>query len=117
MHEMAITKDILRVTLDYADSVQAQRVKKVALRTGVLCNFIEEYVQRYFTYLSKGTKAEGAEINLVYIPIMVECAHCGCEFKIEKDEMDSYTCPQCGCEEGTLIAGGETFIDEVVVEK
>lgn len=103
--------------LRYAQRAGATRVDEVVLRVGELHEFVPEWVQRYFDYLSRGTVAEGAKVVLRVIPIVVECAGCGEEFRISREQMADYRCPACGCGEGEMVAGREMAIDRIEIEQ
>lgn len=108
---------MLEAVLRSADRAGASRVTEVVLRVGELNDFVPEWVQRYFDYLSRGTVAEGAKVVLRVIPIVVECARCGNEFRIDRSQMADYRCPECGCCEGEMVAGREIAIDRIEIEQ
>jgi hydrogenase nickel incorporation protein HypA/HybF len=110
-----MTKNILEIVLKHAELCQAQRVVQITLRIGELCDFVEEFVQRYFDYISKGTKAEGAKIKIIPVPIRIKCENCQEIFSVGLREMSQYACPWCGGSKGTLESGRELFIEEIEV--
>ena len=59
IHELPVTESILRVLLRHAEEARAGKVVSVSLRIWELSDIIEEWLQRNFDYLSKGTLAEG----------------------------------------------------------
>lgn len=109
-------KNVLESVLRFADRTGASRVDGVVLRVGELNDFESEWVQRYFDYLSRGTIAEGATVTLRVIPIVIECARCGEEFRIPRERMADFACPECGCGEGEMVAGRELVIDRIEIE-
>jgi len=48
--------------LKYAQECKARRVVSIHLQVGELRDVVEEWVQRYFDYLSEGTIAEGSKL-------------------------------------------------------
>ena len=58
MHELAVTKSILQLVLDETEKNQAKEILKIQLVIGEMRNLEEEWIQRYFDYISKGTIAE-----------------------------------------------------------
>jgi hydrogenase nickel incorporation protein HypA/HybF len=65
MHELAVTESILNVVLKNAEASQAKKVIAVGLRIGDMTELQDEWIQRYFDHLSKGTLAEGALLKEV----------------------------------------------------
>jgi len=58
MHELSVTEEILKITLEHARRAKADRVLKVHLVVGDLTGFAGESIQFYFDLLSEGTEAE-----------------------------------------------------------
>jgi hydrogenase nickel incorporation protein HypA/HybF len=59
MHELPITESILKIVLKHAEMNSARKVITVHLQVGKLSDLEDDWIQRYFDYLSKGTIAEG----------------------------------------------------------
>ncbi len=74
----------------------------------------EEWVQRYFDYLSKDTMAEGAKIMIRTIPVTLRCAGCAHLFSADIRQGDS-TCPLCTCSRGQVTGGDEFLIESIGV--
>ncbi len=55
MHELPITRAVLDIALEFAAKESATRVVSIDLRVGELRDLVEEWAQRYFDYVSKGT--------------------------------------------------------------
>ncbi len=60
---MPVTESILNVVLKHAAMNKAEKVIFVNLQIGKLSDLQDEWLQRYFDYLSKGTIAEGAKLK------------------------------------------------------
>ena len=75
MHELPITESILRVVLKHAETNKVRRVVTIHLQIGKLSDLEDEWIQRYFDYLSKGTLAEGAKLKIERMnPLIFEIA-------------------------------------------
>lgn len=117
MHELPLTKSIFKSVVSKAESVDAKKVTRVVLEVGVLRDFIPEFVQKYWDYITPGSLAEGSVIEVREIPALAACGKCGAEYIIDKDNINDSHCPECGYEYGRLISGSELKILAIEIEK
>ena len=103
MHELAITKEILDIVLEYAGNNKAKSVESIDIELGQLSTFDEESIRFYFEYLSKDTVAEGAELIFNRIPANAQCKKCGRDF--EPEELFFSRCPFCESTEYKIESG------------
>jgi hydrogenase nickel incorporation protein HypA/HybF len=115
VHELPITERILSVVIRHAAANNAARVVSVNLRIGELSDIIDEWLQRYFNYLSKDTIASGAVIRIERLPVIFRCGPCDEMFNIDIKEMREISCPLCGGENVVLVSGREFFIKDIEV--
>jgi len=115
MHELPITESILKIVLKHAAMNDVQKVTAVHLRVGKLSDLEDEWIQRYFDYLSKGTLAEGAQLKIERTPIVVKCNACATSYEVETARMGDLVCPDCGDPGKTLISGREYYIKDLEV--
>jgi len=113
MHELAVTEQMLRVAIEYAEEAGASRIARLNLVVGDLSSIVDDSVQFYFDYLSEGTPAAGATLHFERIPARLRCRACGAEFTM--GDMD-WTCPHCGALGGDVVAGREFYLDSIEVE-
>jgi len=116
MHELPITESILKIVLKHAQVNDVKKVKTIHLRIGRLSDLEDEWIQRYFDYLSKGTVAEGARIEIERAPIVMQCNACSASYEWEVSKMGDVICPACGGKSGTLLSGREYTITEMEAE-
>lgn len=116
MHELPITESILKIILKHAGANAVRKVKAIHLKVGRLSDLEDEWIQRYFDYLSKGTVAEGARIEIERTPIVMQCNGCSASYEWEVAKMGDVICPSCGGKSGTLLSGREYTIKEMEVE-
>ena len=114
IHELAITEELLKLVLKYAEENDAQRVISINLQVGELRDFTEEWMQRYFDYLSRGTIAEGGKVVLKTIPVEMECNECMATFRADIKQAD-IKCPDCSSPSCRVIAGNEFIIESIGV--
>lgn len=113
MHELAITQSMLDIVLKQAKEAKAREVGKINLVVGKMCGFVEESVQFYFDFLSKGTIAEGAALSFTTVPATARCRKCARVFELEEF---SWACPGCGQTGLDIIGGKELRVDSIEVE-
>lgn len=65
MHERALMIDVMRKIEEVAGTHGATRVSRVAVRLGPLSHFTVEHFREHFVDASRGTIAEGAEVDAV----------------------------------------------------
>jgi hydrogenase nickel incorporation protein HypA/HybF len=115
MHELQVTKRILDIALEHAEGHQVRRIAVIHLRIGALSDLEDEWLQRYFDYLSRGTPAEGARLAIERMPIVVRCSGCSKSFEVEKSALDSAACPACGGSRCDLVSGREYVVANMEV--
>lgn len=113
MHELGVTEQVLKVAVEQALEAGASRITCIRLVVGDLSSIVDDSVQFYFDFLSKGTMAEGAALHFERIAPRLRCRECGSEFSMR--DMD-WTCPSCGALGGEVVAGREFYLDAIEVE-
>lgn len=114
MHELSITQSILEIALEYGQRNGAQKILEVYLQIGEITDFEDEWLQRYFDFLSKDTIAEGAKVKIERIPAKGQCSKCFAIFSIDKTTWTN-KCPTCGEENWELISGREFRVEALEV--
>ena len=115
MHELQVTKRILDIALAHAKGHSVRRIAVIHLRIGALSDLEDEWLQRYFDHLSRGTLAEKARLAIERLPIVVRCSDCGKTFEVEKSALDSAACPDCAANRCTLVSGKEYVVANMEV--
>ena len=65
MHERALMDDVMRKVDAVAQENGAIRVTRIGVRLGALSHFTPEHFREHFADASRGTLAEGAEVDAV----------------------------------------------------
>jgi hydrogenase nickel incorporation protein HypA/HybF len=115
MHELQVTKRILDIALGHAEGQQVRRIAVIHLRIGALSDLEDDWLQRYFAYLSRGTLAERARLAIERLPIVVRCSGCSKSFEVEKSALDAAACPGCGGSRCELVSGREYVVANMEV--
>lgn len=113
MHELAVTGQLLDITLEHAERVMASRVLRINLVIGDLTGFMEESIRFYFDILSEGTKAHNALLSIARIPIRALCGQCRTQYTPGKD---SWRCPLCRGALREIVRGREFYVESIEVE-
>lgn len=117
MHELPITKSILDWACIYAEKAKAQKVVTIVLQIGVLRDLKEEWLLRYFRYISRDTIAAGAEILVIKVPLTCRCLSCQEVFPVDVDQLtdENILCPVCHERRYEIKTGTEFSIDGIEV--
>ncbi len=115
MHELAVTKSILKLALDHTARNGGTQILKIHLVIGEMRNLEEDWIQRYFDYIAKGTPAQGAVINVAKTPVVFACKTCGRSFSTDLHVDQKLVCIHCGSFEYDLVTGRELIVEKIEV--
>ena len=115
MHELSVTQSILEISLEYAQKNQANHIVAIHLQVGEVTDFDDEWIQRYFDFVSKGTIAEGAKLRITRNPGKLQCHGCSFVFPLDRSTWNSQ-CPSCQSKDTELISGREFRVESLEVE-
>ncbi len=114
MHELSVTQSILDIALEYAKRNEASKIVEIHLQIGEITDFNDEWIQRYFDFVSKGTISEGAKLRITRIPAQLKCQACSFTFPLDQSNWNTQ-CPSCQSKESQLISGREFRIEALEV--
>jgi hydrogenase nickel incorporation protein HypA/HybF len=113
MHEFSIVEALVTLVLEKAKEANAKKVVRVYLVIGELSGVLNEAVEQYFFFLTKGTIAENAEIFFMRPITQVRCRNCQTVYSPENLKI---TCPNCKEQKIDIISGRELYIDSLDLE-
>jgi hydrogenase nickel incorporation protein HypA/HybF len=113
MHEMALTESIVEIVAEAARKQGFARVRVVRLQVGAMAHVEPEALRFCFDAVSRGTVAEGADLDIVRSPGEGWCLDCG---KIVPLAERFGACPECGRRHVQMTAGDELRIEELEVD-
>lgn len=114
MHEMALVESILEILEQQASLHGAKKVVRVNLEFGALTGVMPAAIDFAFEVLSKGTVADGAEVNIRIVPVKIYCFDCAKEIVLEN--YDAF-CPVCSSAAVEIIEGrNEMRIESLEVD-
>lgn len=113
MHELGITQNLLNLALEHAVPAGVKQITALHLVIGELSSVVDESVQFYWDFVSKGTIAQGSELHFERIAATFECQDCGQVFSRNAD----YACPNCGGGRVIIKTGEEFYLKSIEVEE
>lgn len=115
MHELPVINSILDICLKHAKKNDAQKIVTVNLKVREMSDLEPEWMQKYFSHITKGTIAEGCRLQIEVVPIVLRCDSCGHEFNANIREVEAVKCPECDSQEFKIESGQKYHIDHMEV--
>ncbi|MGB0498128.1 MAG: hydrogenase maturation nickel metallochaperone HypA [Rubricella sp.] len=112
MHEMSIAESILGIIEDNALSQGFEKVRRVRLEIGRFAGVEIPALRFGFDVVTRGSRAEGAALDIDEVPGLGLCFGCGEEVEIAH-RLDP--CPRCGSGQVTPVGGDEMKIKDLEV--
>ena len=113
MHEFSLVSAVIETLERFGAEQGWGPVKKVTLKVGAMRQVIPQTMQFAFKTACEGTRLDGAELELINVPIAIRCPKCG---RTWGEEHMGLICPYCGCDGAQMEQGMELDIDSVEVE-
>jgi len=105
----------LSIALKHAEANQVSRIISIQLKVGELSDLEDEWMQKYFDYLSRDTIAGNAKLEIERMPVTMQCDDCEHSFSIDIRQIQQVTCPECAGSKCTLTSGREYHIKDMKV--
>lgn len=109
MHELAITRSLLNLTLARAELAGAVKVSAVHVALGELSGLVPECIDLYWAELTRGTAAEGSRVEYRAIPALLSCSACGSLTQFHTGQR--FGCQHCWSQELKLHSGDEIMLE------
>ena len=113
MHEMSIAQSVLDIILQESQNHKVKRVRSVAVKVGELSAVETESLRFCFDFLSKGTLAEGASLEIERVQVTCRCQECGSNFTVEGLV---FACPSCQSPTVKMLTGRELSVESFEAE-
>ncbi len=110
MHELSIAQALIGQLETVATAEQADAVTRAAIVVGGLSGVDPEALRMAFPLAAHETIAEGAELDIEFVPAVLTCKACGQKFHPEFAFM---ICEQCGSSDVELDGGRELLLKSV----
>jgi hydrogenase nickel incorporation protein HypA/HybF len=109
MHESSLARQILTAVLARADAAGASRIRTVrgSLADGEALS--ADSLAWHFAAHARGTRAEGARLELRLLQVTARCRGCGARYAPPAHHLP--LCPACGSTDGELLGEPGLRID------
>jgi len=107
VHEFGLCEAVLEAVERRAAGRPVARVK---VRVGALQRVSAESFDQAFAFVSEGSVAHGAAIDLVTVPVVMACRSCG--YRTESDDALA-VCSSCGGTDLDLVGGDELTLESI----
>lgn len=121
MHELSMADAMVKTVLDVAEKNDAMEIIEVTIEIGKLTMLNPEQLKFLIDVLVENTLLEGAEINIIELPVELKCNSCEYTGFADMDDSDHYLaivkCPECGERNVEITAGRECNVKNIRIEK
>ena len=107
MHESGLSEAIVETALRRADG---RPLRSVTIRVGAAHRLAEGALEDAFGHAAEGTAAEGANVVIVVVPVVIGCNACGA--RTETDDVWA-TCGSCGSADVETTGGDELLLESI----
>ncbi len=115
MHELPIVQSLFDICLKHAAANSVNKVIAVNLKVGEISDLQDEWIQRYFDFLAKGTVVEGARLRIERVPLVMRCRKCSESFPVDIRRGGAVACPRCQAADFAYVSGREYTVDSMEV--
>jgi hydrogenase nickel incorporation protein HypA/HybF len=105
MHEIGLMQRMVEIALERAAIAGARHVQRVTVRVGAEAGIVPDVITLAFDVATRGTIAEGAELQIEDVPLVCFCRACDREFA-PADAL--HECPSCH-QSGAEVRRGHEF--------
>jgi hydrogenase nickel incorporation protein HypA/HybF len=114
MHEFALVMSMLDLAERSARAEGATRIEAIHLEIGALAGVVPEALDFAFGGAKQGTMAEGARLEVDYLPAIAHCASCEADFELD-NRFGIALCPICDTPSAELRQGRELQLSHLEV--
>lgn len=115
MHEMALTRNVVDIVVQYAEEAGATEVRAVHLTIGHVRDIVEDLFEGCFAFMARGTVAEHADLVITRVPLTVRCNKCDRVYHINVRDTNTWVCPVCKEKDYRLNTGMEFFVNDIEI--
>ena len=113
MRELHAIRAILSKAILKAREDESTRITRLRLAIGEIAEIDQNAIQRHWDDLSKGTPAEGAQLQFRVITAEVQCMSC---FRKYHPENGQILCSNCGSMGAKILSGEEFYLESVELD-
>jgi hydrogenase nickel incorporation protein HypA/HybF len=113
MHELSLAQGLVEQALQVAETEGATRVERIVVEIGQHSGVERDALEFAFPFAAEHTLAEGATLDILELPVTVECRQCKSQ---SHPQALCLLCEQCGSTDVTLKGGREFLIRSIELE-
>lgn len=113
MHEMSLAENVMQIIEESARTQNFQRVRIVVLEIGKLAAVEPDAMRFCFDAVTRGTLAQGAQLQIIESPGTGACLACGAEVEMQEQYG---LCSSCGSPRLKITAGNQMRVKNLAVE-
>ena len=113
MHELSIAHNLVEIAICAIQEVQAEQVRTVHLRLGVLSGVAQDALQFGYDIATAGTQLAGSRLKIEELPVVIYCAKCQAEYTLP--DIQWFACPVCATPTSTIVQGREIEIESLEI--
>ncbi|MBW2262034.1 MAG: hydrogenase maturation nickel metallochaperone HypA [Deltaproteobacteria bacterium] len=113
MHELSIASRILDAIVTGAEAEGALRITRLRVQVGRVSGVSPEALAFAMQVVSPGTRAEGLELDIETVELVLRCRGCS-----EQSPAESllFTCPACGGQAVDIVRGRELRLVDMDID-
>ncbi len=111
MNTLTLARNLLEAALRLA--APEKRITALTVNVGQLLDVGEDDLRSAWEQLTAGTRAEGARLDVRYVPAEFSCMICRRLFKSEREDP---ACPYCGSLGAKIEHGEECLLQSIELE-
>lgn len=113
MHELSLCRGLLRIIEKKMTELNnsSKQVTAIWLEVSLLCGVDVNSLEFYFTFVSKNTLAENAQLHIAMIPMAAKCTACQQDVNIENFS----PCPLCGSNQLIMAQKPELMVKKMEI--
>lgn len=115
MHEMALMAGVFEIINYVLAGHPGKKVTRVTMEVGELTHALPDSLQMCFAAFARGTACEGAELEIIEIPVNLRCKDCGWEGRPTGTFLAF--CQNCNGTATEITAGRELRVSSLEVEE
>ena len=114
MHEFSLCETLVETALSNVAATHPDaRISRVRVVAGDLRQIVPENLQFAYETLTRGTAAEGSQLEIRTVPITCRCSACDWEGTID-DAV--FMCPECNAKTLQTLTGKELYLESLEIE-
>ncbi len=110
MHELGLCAEMVHTVEGIMENERLNKITKIKVQIGEITGVLPRFMQECWVPACEGSKLEGSELEIDFIPAKAICRKCGEEYH---PILSKPICPKCGSTDYDFEEGFEFEIIEI----